>query len=188
MAETSEITKLTDWANEPSISDLKQNLDDAALEHDGHLADVTRWLDNLYVSGSAKPKKMEGSSSIQPKLIRKQAEWRYSALSEPFLSTPDIFNVHPVTAGDRKRAQQNQLVLNNQFNTKIKKVAFIDAYVRDAVDIGTVIVKLGWDSEEEEVTSMQPVNSVFIQAANGGGYYLSILSAQLSSQQQDTLM
>ena len=40
--------------------------------------------------------------------------------------------------------------MNNQINTKIDKVAFIDEYVRTAVDEGTVIVQVGWDFEEEE--------------------------------------
>ena len=149
--------KLTKWENEPSISDLKQNLDDAAQDNDAHLLLVDKWLENLSMTGAAKPIEVEGNSSVGPKVIRRQAEWRYSSLAEPFLSTPDIFNVHPITAGDRKRAKQNELVLNNQFNTKINKVAFIDTFVRDAVDIGTVIVKVGWDTEETEVTEEVPI-------------------------------
>jgi len=151
-----EITKLTDWVSEPSVADLKQNLDDATNDQDSHLQDVKRWLSNLYIKDAAKPKKIEGQSSVAPKVIRRQAEWRYSGLSEPFLSTPDIFNVGPTTAGDVKRARQNALILNNQFNNQLEKVAFIDEYVRDMVDIGTVLVKVGWDTEETEVTKNVP--------------------------------
>jgi len=143
-----EIAPMTNWKNEPKVSDLKQNLDDAEIDHSGHRANVTRWLN----SRAAVRAKVEGRSNVAPKLIRKQAEWRYSSLSDPFLSTPDIFNVYPVTAGDINRARQNELVLNQQFNTKLDKVKFIDDYVREAVDIGTVIVKLGWVTEEEERT------------------------------------
>jgi hypothetical protein len=146
--ESSESFKFTDWKNEPKISDLKQNIDDAEIDQEKHKANVQRWLSNR----AAVRKKTEGRSSIQPKLIRKQAEWRYSSLADPFLSTPDIFNVYPKTAGDVKRARQNGMILNNQFNTQLNKIKFIDDYVREAVDIGTVIVKLGWTSEEEEVT------------------------------------
>jgi hypothetical protein len=143
-------TALTDWENEPTIQDLTQDLTDSASDHDEHVSTVDTWLDNLKVEGKAQPKKVEGRSSVQPKLIRKQAEWRYSSLSEPFLSTEDIFNVAPVTAEDRNAAIQNGLVLNNQFNTKIQKVKFINDYVRTAVDEGTVVVRVGWDFEEEE--------------------------------------
>ncbi|MEA2036961.1 MAG: chromosome partitioning protein ParB, partial [Nanoarchaeota archaeon] len=118
---------------------------------------VNRWLDNMYITGSAKPTIQKGQSSVVPKLIRKQAEWRYSSLSEPFLSTEDVFNVAPTTAGDKKRAKQNEMVLNNQFNTQIKKVSFIDTYVREIVDTGTVIVKVGWETEEETVIEDIPI-------------------------------
>lgn len=157
MAELFNISKLTDWENEPAVSDLKKNIDDAANDQQKHLSDVRRWLDNLHMEGSARPPKVVGRSSIAPKLIRKQAEWRYSSLSEPFLSSPDIFNVTPRTAGDRKRAIQNALLLNYQFNCRINRVTFIDAYVRDAVDLGTVVVKVGWISEEEEIEEEVPV-------------------------------
>lgn len=143
---------LTKWANEPTIADLKQNIDDAAIDQEKHNANVARWLTNR----ANVRKKVEGQSNVAPKLIRKQAEWRYSSLSDPFLSTPDLFNVRPTTAGDRKRAIQNQLVLNKQFNTQLNKISFIDDYVREAVDIGTVITKLGWASQEEEVTESVP--------------------------------
>jgi hypothetical protein len=145
-----------EWKNEPTVEMLKQDLIDADPENSTHKSNVTRWLNNMYVTGKAKTLPVTGKSSVVPKLIRKQAEWRYASLSEPFLSTEDIFNVSPTTAGDKKRAGQNELVLNQQFNTKIKKVAFIDEYVRDAVDIGTVLVEVGWLSETELVKQMQP--------------------------------
>jgi len=78
-------------------------------------------------------------------------------LTEPFLSTDDIFNVYPVTAADVAQARQNQIVLNNQFNTKINKVKFIDDFVRAGVDEGTIIVRVGWVFEEQIIQEEQPV-------------------------------
>lgn len=152
-----ESKSLTDWTNEPSVADLKQDFDDAKNEASSHVTDINIWLDNLHVRGAAKPNTPKGSSKLQPRLIRKQAEWRYSALTEPFLSTDDVYNVDPITYEDTKAAQQNQLVLNNQFNTKINKTKFIDEYVRTAVDEGTVIVRVGWDYEEKVETVEQPI-------------------------------
>jgi len=146
----------TNWSNEPTIRNLKQDLEDSRSAHTSHVTQVNTWLDNLNITGKAKPKKREGRSSIQPKLIRKQAEWRYASLSEPFLSTDDIFNTAPVTYEDKKAAIQNGLVLNNQFNTKIQKVKFIDDYVRTAVDEGTVVVRIGWNYEEDVVVTEVP--------------------------------
>ena len=142
--------KFNNWKNPPSLNDLKQDYEESLNSHNSHVSDIQGWLDNLNGTGKAVPECKPGRSKIVPKLIRKQAEWRYSALTEPFLSTEDVFNIDPVTYEDKQGAVQNALVLNNQFNTKINKTAFIDEYVRTAVDEGTVIVRVGWDYEEEE--------------------------------------
>lgn len=143
-------TSKTNWKNPPKLSDLKQNLEDAKPSHDAQVARINHYLDQLNGTGSAKIKVPKGRSSIVPRLIRKQAEWRYPALSEPFLSTDELFDVRPVSWNDRKAAQQNELLLNNQFSTRINRVKFIDEFVRTVVDEGTVFVQVGWDFEEEE--------------------------------------
>lgn len=148
--------KLVGWKNAPTLLNLKQDLSDGKQVHDRMVQKISEWLDNLNVEGKAKIPVKKGQSSIVPKLIRKQAEWRYPALSEPFLSTSDLFNVKPVTWEDTKAAQQNQLVLNHQFNTQINKQKFIDDFVRTAVDEGTVVIRTGWDFEEEEVEELVP--------------------------------
>jgi len=142
---------LTDWENEPTVADLKLDLSDAKSEVDAHISKVDGWLENLNITGNAKINNGKNRSSIVPQLIRKQAEWRYASLSEPFLSTSDLFDVDPITHEDKPGAYQNALMLNNQFNTKIDKVRFIDDFVRTAVDEGTAIVRVGWDFEDEVV-------------------------------------
>lgn len=154
--EENSVTKLTDWANEPTLMQLKQHLEDSRDLHQVQKSKIESWLDNLHVQGKAAIKPVKGSSSVQPKLIRKQAEWRYAALSEPFLSTEDVYNVAPVTWADRGAAQQNQLVLNHQFNTCFDKQEFIDEYVRTGVDEGTIIVKLGWEYRAEVSKEQTP--------------------------------
>ena len=140
---------LTKWKKEPTVRDLKKDITEAYTDHQDQLSKVEEYLDNLNVTGSAKVNAPKGRSKIVPKLIRKQAEWRYAALSEPFLSTDDLFKAKPVTWADKEGALQNQTVLNSQFNFDIDKVAFIDEYVRTGVDEGTIICKVGWDFEEE---------------------------------------
>ena len=151
-----EVGQLTRWAKEPTLLELKQDYTDAKPTHDTQKKKVERWLDNLNATGSAAVKTPAGNSSIVPKLIRRQAEWRYPALSEPFLSTDNVFTVKPVTWEDREAAQQNQLLLNHQFNNQIDKVRFIDEYVRTAVDEGTVLIKVGWRFEEEDYEKEVP--------------------------------
>ena len=148
---------LVDWKNAPKLQNLKQDYLDAKSTHDAQVTKIEGWLDNLNVTGKALVKTPDGNSKIVPKLIRKQAEWRYSALTEPFLSTMDLFNVAPVTWEDKDAAKQNELMLNHQFNVHIDKTHFIDEFVRAAVDEGTVIVRTGWEFSEEEYEEEVPV-------------------------------
>lgn len=134
---------MTDWANEPSIDDLLYDLEQAKPSQQAQVAKVAQWKANF------NPKKLERkkgsrSSTIQPKLIRKQAEWRCSALSEVFLSTDTLFKLDPMTHEDKKRALQNELILNYQFMSKINRVKFIDDFIRTAVEEGTSIIRAGW--------------------------------------------
>lgn len=147
--------KLVDWNNPPSVRDLKQDLSEAKSSHDLHVNKVNESLTAL--RGELKIKVKEGRSKVQPKLVRKQNEWRYSALEEPFLSTDDMFIVNPVTYKDVDAAKQNMLILNKQFRTDIPKVKFINKYIRTAVNTGTVIVKLNWEYEKGIVTEEVPV-------------------------------
>jgi hypothetical protein len=145
-----------DWKNAPKVSDLQGDYIEAKSDHDVHVNNVAYWLDHLNITGSAKVNPPKGRSRVQPKLVRKQAEWSYSSLSEPFLSTTNLFDIKPTSAGDKERAEQNKLILNNQFNTKVDIVAFIDEFVRADVDEGTLYIYTGWNFEEEEYEEEEP--------------------------------
>lgn len=153
--------KLTDWKNPPTLTQLKQDLLEAKPIHDQQIAKIEHWLDHLNMTGSARlPERKKGEpvrSRVQPRLIKKQANWRYPALSQPFLSTDDLFNVRPLTSEDRAAAKQNSLVLNNQWNTKLNKVSLIGEMVRTAVDEGTVVARVGWCFEERPYEVEEPV-------------------------------
>lgn len=130
---TAESEKLTDWVNEPTLQTLKADLEAAKPSHDAQMSRIQKWNDLMKVSGKAKPSVVKGHSSVQPKLIRRQAEWRYSALSEPFLSSNKLFNISPTTFEDKQASRQNELVLNWQFRTKLNRVKLIDDFVRGTV-------------------------------------------------------
>ena len=151
--------KLTDWSKPPSIRDLKQDYLAAQMSQSSHIAKIKEWANLRDVTGSARPKRIQGRSSVQPKLIRRQNEWRYSALTEPFLSSNKLFKISPTTWEDTEGARQNELILNWQFRTKMNTVKFIDEYVRTTVDEGTSIVRLGWCREVEMVKKTVPVYS-----------------------------
>ena len=149
--------KITDWANEPTLASLKSDLEQARPHHDAQVLKIKEWQDLLDIKGKAKPKSIKGHSSVQPRLIRRQAEWRYPDLSEPFLSANKIFSINPRTFEDVEAARQNELVINWQFSTKIDKVKFIDDLVRSVVDEGTAIVRLGWERVIKQKMEEAPV-------------------------------
>lgn len=155
------VEKLTDWEKEPDVRDLKQDLENARPAHQARMQDIQRWSDLMAVRGSAKPTKVKGRSSVQPKLIRRQAEWRYSALTEPFLGSNKLFKVEPVTFEDAEAARQNSLVLNWQFRTKLNRVNFVDNFVRATVDEGTSITRVGWKRQTIMVDQEVPVYDFF---------------------------
>ncbi len=146
---------ITEWANEPDVQKLKDDLMVAQPSQESQVIKIDRWIALREAAPKTPGSKEKGAnrSTIQPKLVRRQAEWRYAALTEPFLSAEKLFKVSPRTWQDVEAAKQNDLLLNWQTSTKINRVDFIDEYVRTGVDEGTVIVRPGWvrDSHMEEV-------------------------------------
>lgn len=158
-----EKVSLTDWSSEPSIEDLKGDLEYARQENVDQKCNVEGWLALRNTTGaeSGKKTKTPGRSAVQPKLIRKHNEWRYPALSEPFLNTERMFSIKPRTFEDKESADQNELVINWQFDTKLRKVDFIDRFVRKTVDEGTCVVRTGWERKTEKVKVLKPVYSYY---------------------------
>lgn len=150
-------SKLTKWKNEPTVLAMQDDLAVAQPSHDAHVGKVQEWLDLRNVAGKAKPKTGKNRSTVQPKLVRRQNEWRYSALTEPFLSNEKMFNVSPTTWEDTEKADQNQLVLNWQFRTKMNAISFIDEMVRTTVDEGTCAIRVGWKRETTKVMVEKPI-------------------------------
>ena len=166
-SEASEASKasesMTNWELEPTIADLKADLEFSRQENIYQKNNVEGWLSLRNATGkeSGNKTKKINRSKIQPKLIRKHNEWRYPALSEPFLNSDRMYNVNPRTFEDKASSKQNQIVLNYQFDVKINKVSFIDRYVRTTVDEGTCIVRTGWIKEIGKVLVSEPVYSYY---------------------------
>ena len=145
---------LTEWLNEPSCDDLKADLTAASSSHEKFKAKLLEYAQDMDGGKEVIPSK-PGKSTVRPKLIRKNAEWKYPSLEDPFLNTADMYEINPRTWEDREAAEQNQLLLNHQWSTKIKKVKFVNDVVRYVVDDGSVVVKVGWEVEEVRITEEQ---------------------------------
>ncbi|QYW02279.1 portal protein [Stenotrophomonas phage Philippe] len=159
--ETPTSHKMTSWAKEPSIQDLKRDHQSAQTAHNVQVSKIRGWRDLMNCTGKEAIPKVKGRSNVQPKLVRRQAEWRYSALTEPFLGSYKTFKVTAKTFEDVPAARQNELLLNWQFQSKMNRVQFIDDVVRSQVDEGTVIVQTGWDRQTIKVKEQAPVWSYF---------------------------
>ena len=173
--------KLTKWNKEPSIEDLKNDLTQAQTSQSAFVANLDRW-EELYAAPKFGNDKHKGSRVV-PKMVRKQAEWRCPALSEPFLSTPQLYEVKPMTFDDVPRAKQNALILNMQFNTQLNKVDLVDKIVRSVVKNGTAVIRLGWEYREETVKETIP-QFEFIPAPQEIQEQLSQQYQQLAAIQQ----
>lgn len=148
---------LTDWENEPTVRDLQLDFTNAQSFHNEWIGKILHWRNLLNVEGEAKPRKRLGRSSVQPRLIRRQAEWRYSALSEPFLSSEKIFQIMPRSYEDVAAARQNEQLINYQFSNVINKTKLIDEIVRSCVNDGTCIVRLGWERQTKKTKKLLPI-------------------------------
>lgn len=141
------------WKNPPKIQNLQNDIQEANSSYNAQRTKIDTWL-KLINPEPLKPSITR--SRVQPKVIRKFNEWRYASLEEPFMSTEDMFTINPVTHLDVDSAKQHEKILNKQFRFDINKTKFINKYVRTAVDTGTVIVKLSWDTEEAVVRQQVP--------------------------------
>ena len=153
----SQADRLTDWKKEPSLQSLKGDFEAAKPAHDAMMNEIRDWNDLMKAEGKYKPKAIKGRSQVQPKLVRRQAEWRYAPLSEPFLSSPRLFKVTPATWEDRDTARQNELVLNYQFRTQLNRIKLVDDFVKSTVDDGTSIARIGWDRKIVKIKVDTPV-------------------------------
>lgn len=147
--------KLTNWKNEPRLEELKNDFTQAQSSQSKYLAELDKWQ-KLYDAPKFGGKDHKGSR-VNPKMIRKQAEWNAPSLSEPFLSTSNLYDVKAMTFEDVGRAKQNALILNRQFNTQLKKVSLVDGVIRQLVKNGSCIIRMGWEYQEKEEVEKLPI-------------------------------
>lgn len=99
----------------------------------------------------------KGKSSIVSRDIKRQDEWQHASVKDPFVADQDIIKCNPITWEDKKAAVQNELVLNYQFTRKFNRYKFMTDVVKLRYSEGTVIVKTGWNYEDEVVEEEVPI-------------------------------
>lgn len=151
-----DLGKETGWANPPTVGNLSGDLDAARPSQQEYVTQLRLWMDFLETKGAGAAPKRKGRSQVQPKLIKKHAEWRHPSMSEPFLSSAKLFDVAPRTWEDKQGAIQSELLLNHQFERYVDKTAFIDEMVRVGDNQGTAVIEVGWKRITEMVPTQIP--------------------------------
>ncbi len=80
------------------------------------LAAVTNrdsWRDQY--NGEPYGNEQDGKSSLVSRDIKRQDEWQHASVKDPFVSDADIVKCKPITFEDKQAADQNELILNYQF-------------------------------------------------------------------------
>lgn len=146
---------MTDWVNEPGINDLQNDVQMTLNQRSYHHGRICMWRDMYHCRGKYSGQNGDYDhdtkhSTVQPKLIAQQAEWRIAMLSEPFLSTDDMFDVNPSKKGSIASALQQTTVLNYQWRNQIDRINLVNRLVRVLCIDGTAVMKVSWDSQEVE--------------------------------------
>lgn len=142
--------KLVPFKNKITITDMGEDFNRSTGLQSAMVGKVQEYHDLKDITGKEVIKKEKGRSSVSTPLVRRQAEWRYPALSEPLNGTPNLFNVKPRTWESVEAARQHSILLNHQLNTEINRIEFTDEFVRRNVDDGFCILRTGWSFIEEE--------------------------------------
>ena len=145
------MAKMNKWRNAPTLTMLKANFNNSKEEHDARVGRARQQLDALNTTGKHHIKKREGKSQVMPKVVKRNAEWRYTEISEPFLDEDDLFTCKPVSWEDKPAVAQNQALLNWQFTHQLDKQSIIDISSRKFIDEGTTFARVGWYQETRKV-------------------------------------
>ena len=167
--------KFTNWKNEPKFDDLEKDRLNGSSANSILRENLLTYEEIR--NGGKDIAKRPGKSVTRPKLVRKQNEYKYAALEDAIFGAKDLFSVEGVGEEDYASASQNQVMLNYQFRNKIQIQKLVEKAVRNAVDKGTVICKVGWKTEygtaiveEEEPVYANAQESIMImqqKVANG---------------------
>jgi hypothetical protein len=137
------------------LKDFKEDMKSADSLRLEMVAKVETWRDHY--NGAPYGNEQVGKSEIVSRDIKRQDEWQHASLKDPFVADQDIIKANPVTYEDRPAAEQNQLILNQQFCRQFNRYKFMTDVIKLHYSEGTVIVKTSWDYEDEEIEEEVPI-------------------------------
>lgn len=99
----------------------------------------------------------KGRSTIVSQDIRKQNEWQFPSLMDPFVSAPTIVNCTPVTFEDEAGANQAEHLLNYQFCRGFNRYLLMSQLVKIFQREGTAVIRTGWEFKQEKRIVSTPI-------------------------------
>lgn len=111
---------------------------------------ITTWI-NEY-EGNPYGNEKNGRSKIVIKDIKKAVEWFLPNAVEPFVENPRIVKFNGITADDVPPAMMHERLINYQFTRRFDRYNFIYDMFRVSSTEGTVVIRTGWDYEEDVKT------------------------------------
>jgi hypothetical protein len=143
------------------LSDLKEDMKSADSLRLEMVGKVETWRDHY--NGAKYGNEQPGKSEIVSRDIKRQDEWQHASVKDPFVADQDIVKTSPVTFEDRQAAEQNQLVLNQQFCRQFNRYKFMTDVIKLNYQEGTVVVKTSWKYKDEVVEEEVPVYGLDLQ-------------------------
>lgn len=131
------------------LTALKVDFKAAETHQSEWIAQIAEWKSQTL--GAPYGNEVDGKSQIVSKDISKQISWMLPSLADPFLSSQDVVKCNPITANDTKRSEQSELLLNTYFCRKFPRHNFIMKALKVLTTEGTVVIKTGWEYEDEEI-------------------------------------
>ena len=131
------------------LKGMKADLRDAETARQEHDARIREWKDAY--NGKKYGNEVKGKSEIVSRDIKKQDEWLHPSILDPFVSTPDIVKVTPITYEDVHKARQSELLLNYQFCRQFQRFSFMTKALKILSQEGTLVVQTGWEYRDEKV-------------------------------------
>ncbi len=136
--------------NEKILQQLQSAMSASIGNHNEVMARVNVWNaeieaeSTIYSAGSSKA----GDAGMVSKDIKKSIESALPSLVEPYLNR-DITMIQGQDAQSDAKAEKIQKLLNYQWNYGTNALPFMERLVRDMMSDGTVILKSGWDSDND---------------------------------------
>ena len=137
------------------LKDLKQDMRSADNLRLEMVTKVEGWRKEY--NGEKYGNEQKGKSEMVSRDIKRQDEWQHASVKDPFVSDPDIIKCKPITYEDRPAAQQNELVLNQQFCRQFNRYKFMTDVIKLHYKEGTVVVKTSWNYRDEIVEEEVPI-------------------------------